>query len=83
MSTPKHGGPAFPLGDFEWNKANAHNNGMTLRTYIATAAMQGLLADHKDHSDEVADGETCPQTTARLSVEHADALIAELSKPAK
>lgn len=51
-----------------------------LRTIYAGQAMQGLLADHKDHSDECADGETCPQTCARLAVQHADALIAELEK---
>ena len=41
---------------------------------------KGLLADHKDHADECADSETCVQTTARLAVAHADALIAELAK---
>jgi hypothetical protein len=55
---------------------------MTLRQHYAGLAMQGLLADHKDHSDERADGETCPQTVARLAVEHADALIVQLSQKA-
>jgi fructose-specific phosphotransferase system component IIB len=54
-----------------------------IRREIATAAMTGLLADHKVHSDECADGETCIQTVARLSVEHADALLNELDKPKK
>jgi hypothetical protein len=51
-----------------------------MRREIATAAMAGLLADHKDHSDECADGETCIKTVARLAVAHADALVAELAK---
>ena len=51
-----------------------------MRREIATAAMAGLLADHKDHSDECADGETCIKTVARLAVEHADALLAALAK---
>ena len=50
------------------------------RFEAATAAMAGLLADHKDHSDECADGETCIKTVARLAVEHADALLAALAK---
>lgn len=50
------------------------------RRDFAKAAMAGLLADHRDHSDEVRPGETCAQAVARLAVEHADALIAELNK---
>lgn len=40
---------------------------MTVREEFARSAMIGLLADHKDHSDECADGENCPQTVARLA----------------
>jgi len=51
-----------------------------IRREIATAAMVGLLADHKDHSDECADGETCSRTVARLAVQHADDLMSALEK---
>lgn len=50
------------------------------RVLIATAAMQGLLADHMDRADEVLEGETCAEATARLAVEHADALLRELNR---
>ena len=40
----KDGGPAFPLGDMEWNEANSHNNGMTLRDYFAGQALAGCLS---------------------------------------
>lgn len=60
-----------------------------LRREYAGLAMQGLLADHKDHEDErtvkiinrrpmITRMETCPEAVARLAVEHADALIARL-----
>lgn len=60
-----------------------------IRREIATAAMAGLLADHKDHEDERRTTfvgkkevtETCAQAVARLAVEHADALLAELNQP--
>ncbi len=68
--------------------------GMTLREHFAALAMQGLLADHKDHEDErkrvptgrpthihdVVYAETCAECVARLAVEHADALLAQLEK---
>ncbi len=50
------------------------------RVVIATAAMQGLLADHMDRADEILDGETCAEATARLAVEHADALLRALNR---
>ena len=50
------------------------------REKLTAAALAGLLADHKDHSDECADGETCPQTVARLAVELADETIKRLDK---
>ena len=48
---------------------------LSRREEFIKAAMQGLLADHKDHSDECADGETCAQTVARLACEIADATL--------
>jgi len=53
---------------------------MNLRQIYAGLALQGLLADHKDHSDECAEGETRPQTVARLAVLHADELLNALNK---
>lgn len=74
--------PASPWRDEDGQGGFTQYPGLTIRQEFAKAAMQGLLADHKDHSDECADGETCPQTTARLAVEHADALLAQLEKKA-
>jgi len=74
---------------------------MSIRTHLAGLAMQGILADPEDHEDErqhyVASGpicssprkvytETCSQAVARIAVQQADDLIAELIKtqqPAK
>jgi hypothetical protein len=50
------------------------------RERIATAALQGLLADSEDRSDEIREGESCSEATARLAVTHADALMRELDK---
>lgn len=36
---------------------------------LTAAALTGLLADDKDHSDEKKKGESCPQAVARLAVE--------------
>lgn len=73
---PETGGPAFPVifrhvGDNgeverqEWE-------GMTLRAYIATRAMQGILIGKSFGMN--------PPEMARMAVQMADALIAELSK---
>jgi hypothetical protein len=75
----KTGGPAFPRPYFEnangteWSPSQ---DGMTLRAYIATKAMAGLLAGnavYNGRSDDRA-------ALARDAVAHADALIAELEK---
>ena len=76
------GGPAFPLiqTGVQWNDESEDyvtrqwsNGGMSLRAYIATAALQGILA--------------CPDTAmptpekwAEAACKYADALIAELNK---
>lgn len=77
--------PAYPVSDTVHPNGQIQYgfNGLTIREELARSAMIGLLADHKDHSDECADGESCPQTVARLAVEHADALLAALAKPQK
>jgi hypothetical protein len=50
------------------------------RREIATAAMQGLLADPANHSADLLPNETCHDGVARKAVMHADALIAALNK---
>jgi hypothetical protein len=51
--------------------ANGYITGMSLRTYLAAMAMQGMLA-----SDTL-------EGIAKYAVQHADALIAELNKQPK
>jgi hypothetical protein len=59
--------PAFPC-----DGPNAQAFGLTKREYIATVALQGILAhSHNDASFEGA---------ARDAVEHADCLLLELAK---
>ena len=66
----RDGGPAFPCTMPE----NCDSfKGMSLRCYIATAALQGLIACPGIESD----GYT---GMAEWAVEYADALIAELAK---
>lgn len=63
---PNDGGPAFPV-----NNKNGCHPGMSLRAYIASQAMVGLLAGVDD-----------PGLTriAEMSLEAADALIAALNE---
>lgn len=44
------------------------------------AAMQGLLADPEERSDERKPMESCEEATARLAVAHAKALMKEMGK---
>lgn len=70
MSTPNDGGPAFPLVS-EDRRAIRHV-GMTLRDYLAAAALQGLSANPKyDASVEGA---------AQFAYAQADAMLAERAK---
>ena len=46
----------------------------------AVAAMAGLLADHKDHAEELQPGESCPQAVARLAIAHARELIKAIDR---
>lgn len=55
-------------------------DGLTKREYFAAVALQGLLADSENRTDDRKEGETCCQATARLAVEHADCLINALKK---
>ena len=72
MNTDKDGGPAFPHWD---GPSGQCFNGMSLRAYIATAALQGLL-DRRDIGGSI----PAHATLADTAVELADALIAELAK---
>ena len=49
--------------------------GMSLRAYIATAALRGILSSPIDFQQA-----TCKQGRVALAVEYADALLAELAK---
>jgi hypothetical protein len=57
--------PAFP-------KPQGGNNGITIREYIATSVLQGLLAGNTSGA--------LPQTV-ELAVQYADELIRQLTKP--
>lgn len=46
----------------------------------AIAAMQGLLSDPEERSDERKPMESCEEATARLAVAHAKALMKEMGK---
>lgn len=81
--------PAFPVPmipcDNSGGYTEVREQGINERAYHASNAMMGLLADHKDHEEECrmidfGKRETCAQAVARLAVEHADALLAALSK---
>ena len=67
----RDGGPAFPCGVPDGDVFK----GMSLRAYIATAALQGLL-DRRDIGGSI----PAHATLADTAVELADALIAELAK---
>ncbi len=66
--------PAFPRN----YDADGHN-GISLRAYIATAALQGLLAGPEVARSKLEIDSFC-RTSAQYSVKLADALIAELAK---
>lgn len=78
-----HSKPAYPSGlkwteRDHWDGVRKHEKGpfhagMTLREHFAARAMQGLLSD-------TADIDVHPTRIARLAVECADALIAELAE---
>ena len=73
--TDKDGGPAFPSEHIDDNGSVTECKGMSLRAYIATAALQGLL-DRRDIGGSI----PAHATLADTAVELADALIAELAK---
>lgn len=68
---------AFPFLE-SGNPDESISPGLSKREIFAMAAMQGLLAG-RWASDERVD--CSPETISTLAVEHADALLNELSKP--
>lgn len=63
------GGPAFPGNPM-------HRDGMSLRDYLAAAAMQGWLASYGDDSPHPAKMESCAKEIAIRSYAMADAMLA-------
>lgn len=63
--------PAFPADDMSCSGKITHCTGMDLRTYIATAAMQGMLHGCEDPDREF---------IANVAVNCADALIKKLKE---
>lgn len=68
--TTNDGGPAFPC--IYERVGEDQCQGMSMRAYIATHALAGMLASDASEGDEA--------DFARWSVEYADALLAELGK---
>lgn len=70
MTTDPHA-PAFPSP--LTTETPRSSTGLSVRAYIATRAMERLLADTSR--------DWMPASLAKCSVRYADALIAELNKP--
>ena len=69
MSTQLGSEPAYP-------RAHAYlASGLTIRQEFAKAAMQGLLANPTEEA-----WHSTAERIARIAIEHADALLAELQK---
>ncbi len=80
----KSGGPAFP------GPANSGIPGMSLRAYIATAALQGMIAQSNTQMMEstlktgIDQGfKTVEEAYAKFACGYADALINQLQKEEK
>jgi hypothetical protein len=80
MSETKKNNPAFPCVSIT-DRESLYQGGMTMREYFAGLAMQGILANEKAYT--VLSGIPMPNENlvARFSVQYADALLTELSKP--
>ena len=71
MTAPALGSePAYPC-----REPGCMYHGMTIRQEFAKAAMQGILAHTRDVRWVMP-----PEQVAKLAVQHADALLAELAK---
>lgn len=69
-----NGGPAFPREDYQCNGADGSlgQEGMPMRDYFATKAMQGAIANNM-FSDAGSDHEI--EWVVRLSYKYADAML--------
>ena len=75
------GGPAFPVIRMPLDPDTILNRpGMSLKAYIATAALAGWASGRNIRSDVSFTGATHHQQVASECVLYADALIAELNK---
>ncbi len=70
---------AFPVPSQKIGGVGLTDGGLTKREYIAARVMVGWLAAHADPEVTIPDSEE----VARDVVEYTDALLAELSKPAR
>lgn len=52
----------------------------TAKCILIAFALNGLLADHLDHSDKKIGQETCAETVARLACEFADAALHRIER---
>ena len=86
MSTPiNDGGPAFPCQplDAQGNPCNAAQDGMSLRAYIASRAMQAIIGITTSGDAAEYKPDDLQAATARAACGYADALIAALGKEGK
>lgn len=67
-------------GKTDKNKMNKKIVWQKFRQKAALFAMAGLLADPEPRPQKKRRGESCASAVARISLEHADALIKELQK---
>jgi hypothetical protein len=77
MTTPKDGGPAFPINGHigsDGNFIELPTQGMTLRDYFAGQALAGMLADPSVGTTE---------QTAECAYDMADAMLAAREKGAQ
>lgn len=74
--------PALPLAIQLQDGTKIINPGLTTREYFAAMAMQGLCSDSQMLKAAMQiEGKNTDKQIAKMSVEMADALIAELDKP--
>jgi hypothetical protein len=77
------GGPAFPVTENYDRHDNEMPSGMTLRAYIATAAMAAIITKHECHDEMLMSGESGGshiEASALGAVAYADALIERLNR---
>jgi len=81
MSTqPNDGGPAFPWRHMDRDSmgqevTREQGEGMTLRDYFASGALQGYLAGRENPTREMAPGDMHHVNVAKACYRYADAMI--------